>query len=379
MKKTNLSEEELKKIKEELKEELKAEMLKEAKEEVKKELKSEEPIKKTKKVVSNASYKPEEVKSGEFKIPSRKKTFFEPTVVEKKKEEEVIDNDEKASPILIVTILVLLVVGILVVPKIYNKYGRKVKQDKIEDPKVEETVKEKITYKWEDEAIKDIYIPVMRKNKHQVESYYQLDKISLSDLSNTELLYNTLKDIYSGHIADYTGAYNGYACTNGLNKSIKSSYVDAHISQTITKINYHHEDFVVPTYIDSQYAGLWKYDANQAIYVYYGDCNPDPTSDITYYDILVEDKINTSEDGNEVELIYYIGFVKVVGNTYTIYSDANYTDELTSGTLVSQDVYNELYTIMKGMEDYLSEYKYTYSRENCLYKNFCFISGEYNE
>ena len=288
-----LTDEELEALKKELKEEIKAEMQNEKKEEPK-------------------------YTSGDFKIPSRKKSFFEPTPVDKK--DKLVDSEApKTSPVLLFFVFILLLVGVLVVPNIYKEFGTKVKQEKINDNKKTEPVKEKIEYKWEDEKIENIKLPVMRTNNYLSDSHYQVNSIKITDFSNNEILYNAFLDVYSGYIASYAGGYVGQACVNdATRKTFSSKYIDARIKNMFTKeLDYTHEDFYVPSNIGSAYPGLWKYDGSKN-YVYYGDCNPNPTSDTLYYDVLVEDSLKTSEDGKNVDLIFYIGFAKVKDNKYDL-------------------------------------------------------------
>jgi len=374
MKKSNLTEEELKQIKEELKKELKAEMMEEVKKEETKKILEENKVTKTSKV-SNATYQESAAKNTSFKIPDRKKSFFEPELIEKKKENANDVELEKTSPVLIISILALLIIGIIFVPKIYDKFGKQVKQDKIKDPVVSEPEKVEIKYKWEDQLIKEAYSPVMRDNMYQDYSYYMNDKMVLSDFSNNDILYNTLNNLYVDYIDDYIGGYNGNVCTN-LRLSVDQNVLKIHLKNIFTKtLDIPNVDFTVPSHIGSSYPGLWKYHTDSSKFVYYGDCNPNPLSDTLHYDILIEDEIETKEEGKVANLIYYIAFAKVSNNNYEIYSDANYENKVLEGTLSGYP--NELEDLVKMNKTSFKKYMYTYSTNNCPYKALCYVSGEY--
>lgn len=348
-----LTDEELEALKKELKEELKAEMQNEKKEEPK-------------------------YTSGDFKIPSRKTSFFEPTPIDKK-DKELAQENVKTSLLLLFVMVILLIVGVLVVPKIYKEFGTKVKQEKIIDKKKEEPKKEKIEYKWEDEKIENIKLPVMRNNSYLSDSHYQVDSIKITDFSNNEILFNAFLDVYSGYIASYAGGYVGQSCvTDATRKTFSSKYIDARIKNMFTKeLEYTHGDFYVPSNIGSTYPGLWKYDGSKN-YVYYGDCNPNQTSDTLYYDILVEDTVQSSEDGKNVNLIYYIGFAKVKDNKFEIYKDADYKKLIASGDIkINTD--DELKTALNKVKNQALKYEFKYTTEECAYQDFCYVSGEYYE
>ena len=72
---------------------------------------------------------------------------------------------------------------------------------------------------------------------------------------------------------------------------------------------------------------------------------------------------------------YYVGFAKVVDNNYTIYSDANMTNELTKGTFTTLE---DLNTVFKNInKENKKIYKYTFKNTLCSYNEYCLYEGKW--
>ena len=205
--------------------------------------------------------------------------------------------------------------------------------------------------------------------------------MTISSFSNNDILYNAFIDEYEGNIAHYEGGYNGTFCGNeGQRREINAKYIDARVNNLFTKhAEFTHTDFYVPLSSGSSYYGLWVYNPTSYSYIYYGECYPQGIVGELYYDVLVEDKIETSEDYKTAYLTYNIGFAVVFDNSYSIYRDPQYTDLLMSDTLKTDNVEAEL---KEAFKEFLSnhkvdKYKYTYSTKDCSYSELCYISGEW--
>ena len=77
----------------------------------------------------------------------------------------------------------------------------------------------------------------------------------------------------------------------------------------------------------------------------------------------------------------YVAFATVDKNTkaYILYSDVDYTKEISRGTLTSNDYSTELNNILSKLptKDSLNKYKYTFTVKNCPYQEYCYVSGEW--
>lgn len=274
----------------------------------------------------------------------------------------------KKSNILVIFITFGLI-GILIyfLPNIYNSI-QKYESNNIEIPNIEkkEEVKneEKITIN--SEIVKNLSFPIMRNDKNKIESYYQLKSININNFSNNDLLYNAFLDMYEGYLVGHSSV----GCTTN-SKEFDATYLSSRIKNIIGRdVSYHFEDFTVPNlYQGSNYIGLWKYNSTNNTYVYYGTCNND-NSNITYYDYKKLFKVKTSKDNNVIYLYYYIGFLKLDNNHYTLYNDANMENEISSGT------YDNIDNISIDINN-LKTYKFTFKKGLCTYDNYCFSKGEW--
>ena len=138
-------------------------------------------------------------------------------------------------------------------------------------------------------------------------------------------------------------------------------------------LNYKLENFEVPEGNDTKYAGTWTYDSGNKKYIYDGVCNKN-TSTTKYYDLkqLKEGKY----EENDLVLYYYMGFAKVEGNKYTIYSKPDMKNEISNGEFVDLD---SLQTIFESINNNQKKiYKYTFKNNICTYNEYCLYEGSWD-
>ena len=368
VKKNDMSQEELDALKEELKKELLIEMKKD----------EAEAYKKEQAAIKLTQDKPD------FKIPTNSKIdkFDRNINKDTKKEESHVENIASSSNFFLIFILLIVIGGVYFIPIIRNAVNNKSHKEEIpvETP-TEKPTEEKIVYSWNDKIIKDITLPVMRSSIGSAESFYKLDKMTVANLSNNDILYNAFINVYSGNIGFYEGSYDGAFCGNeNQHRELNAKYIDARVNNLFTKnTEFTHSDFYVPFTVGSSYYGLWRYNPGTYSYVYYGECSPQGMAGEYYYDILVKDKIETSDDSKTVYLTYAMGFSRSIGNNYEIYRDANYTDLAISDTYKTDNHEKELEDVYaEFVKDHkTNKYKYTYSKNDCSYSDLCYISGEW--
>lgn len=277
---------------------------------------------------------------------------------------------KKNNLILILIMIVLIGLLIFFLPDIYNKV-QELEANNIELPKnkknKEEEKKETIT--MESDIVKNLTYPIMRNDKSKTDSYYQLDSVEITKFSNNDILYNAFLDIYDGYLVDH----NNVGCSNN-SKEFDATYLSSRIKNIIGRnTEYTLEDFTVPNINkNSEYIGLWKYNQNNNTYVFYGDCNKN-NNEIIYYDYEKIYKLDTSKDNNFLYLYYYVGFMKINSNNYVLYSDPNFTDQISSGSIDNMDNINNL----KLDTSKLKTYMYTFKKGICTYDNYCFYRGEW--
>ena len=91
------------------------------------------------------------------------------------------------SNIFIIILFLIIVVFVLFFPKIYSFI------ENINLPKVEQKEnknneeKEEIT----EELLESIHYPIMRNSVYDLNTYYSLDKFTVQDMSNNDILYNS--------------------------------------------------------------------------------------------------------------------------------------------------------------------------------------------
>ena len=278
---------------------------------------------------------------------------------------------------LIVLFIAFILIGLLIMfmPKIYQQMQKldtpTIKQEKNVSKKEDEV--EKITL--DSDIVKNLTYPIMRNDKYSVDSYYQLDSMTVDNLSNNDILYNAFLDMYDGYLVDH----NPVGCTNN-SKEFKALYLMSRIKNIIGRnVNYTNEDFVVPNvFIDTDYVGTWKYNSETNSYVYYGNCNNTKNGSV-YYDLLNAEKIETANENNVLYLYYKIAFVKLDSNgenyNYKVYSDAEMKNEIATGTISDINKINDIYNSLDNKK--LGTYKYTFKKGLCTYDNYCFYKGEW--
>lgn len=286
--------------------------------------------------------------------------------------------------LLLLICAIIMMVSIFFFPKIskgFEKYRNSRVKTTVDVEEEKEKEYPKLTL--ESKETSNLKYPIMHIDHGVKDTYHSKESVKISDFSNNDILYNALADAYEGNMAKYTGSYNGNYCGSDTNKvSINARYLKLRIENLYNrKTKYTLTDFVVPlTSTKSKYVGTWKYNQASDSYIYYGDCNSKTLPNVLYYDIRVPYEASSSDKNIELYVYNYIVFAMVnkVNNTYILYSDANYTKELSRGTLKTSDYETELTSIVKNAsKDNINKYKYTFSIVDCAYQDFCFISGEW--
>lgn len=287
---------------------------------------------------------------------------------------------------------ILLVCGILIIiavfffPTIFEKAknyknSQKKVSIEIEEPPAKEY--EKITL--EHNLVKGLKYPVMHNDRTNKYTYYSKDNITIASFSNNDILYNALLDIYEGNMGKYKGKYSGKYCgaNNNMKVAFDARYLKMRIENLYTRnAKYKLTNIYVPTNnTDTKYVGTWKYDAKNAKFIYYGNCNKVPTSNIEYYDIKVPIEASSSDKNIEIYVTNYVAFAVInkQNKTYTLYKDAAYTEKLTSGVLTTNNYQTELTKIVTDFtkENTINKYKYTFTIKDCAYQDYCFLRGEW--
>lgn len=268
--------------------------------------------------------------------------------------------------ILIIILLVVVTILVLFFPKIYDLINS------FSMPKVEDTtIEEKEEKKQLDESILEtIHYPLMRTSVYNSNTYYSLDKFTVKDLSNEDILLNAFLDLYEGNIT----SYEGYGSCTSESKQFSKDYLDLRIKNIIgNKINYTLNSFYVPEDLDSKYVGNWTYDSNNARFIYEGLCysNADP---VKYYNL--EELIKAEyENKKDIAVYYYVGFAKVEGENYIIYKDANMNEKLDEGKFIDKEtLINKFKSINKKKKN---TYKYLFKNNLCSYNEYCLYEGKW--
>ena len=239
-------------------------------------------------------------------------------------------------------------------------------------PKVENIRnEEKEEIKKIDESILEtIHYPLMRTSIYDMNTYYSLDKFTVNNLSNNDILLNAFLDIYEGNITSYEGL--GF-CTN-LSKQFNKDYLELRIKNILgNRLKYTLDSFYVPEDLNSSYVGNWAYDSWNGRFTYNGLCQSNATN-VKYYDL--EELIKFEYEGkNDIAVYYYVGFAKVEGNNYTIYKDAALTQELSSGTFFSEDELNNTFKNLNKNNKKI--YKYVFKNTLCSYNEYCLYEGKW--
>ena len=273
-------------------------------------------------------------------------------------------SNENNNILFIVILFVVVLVIVLFLPKIYNF----IEQQKL--PEVESTesnvVEENVIT---EELLESIHYPIMRNSIYDSNTYYSLDTFTVSDMSNNDILYNAFMDIYEGNI---TSLNTSGSCTS-QSKQFNVDYMKLRIKNILGKsVQYILDTFYVPEDADSNYTGTWIYDNTNSRFVYDGLCSSKATN-TRYYNL--EDFIKAEYDNKDIIVYYYVGFAKVVDNSYTIYKDANMTIELSSGTFSTVEDLNSVFESIDKNKKGI--YKYTFKNTICSYSEYCLYEGKW--
>lgn len=277
-----------------------------------------------------------------------------------------MQDNNKNNGILIIILLGIVAILVLFFPSIYD-FVSSFSMPKVEDFKTEEKGEEN---KSIDETILEtIHYPIMRTSIYDSNTYYSLDKFTISSLSNNDILLNAFLDIYEGNMTSYEGVG---ACTN-ISKQFNKEYLELRVKNIIgNKTNYTLTDFYVPEDSNSNYVGTWKYDSYNNRFIYVGLCASSATN-VKYYNL--EELIKVEYDKKDIVAYYYVGFAKVEGSNYTIYSDAKMTNEIKTGTFIDVNNLNDIFkTIDKKNKNI---YKYTFKNTLCSYNEYCLYEGKW--
>ena len=276
-----------------------------------------------------------------------------------------MNDDKKGSNWFIIVLLLLVVVAIFFFPKI-NEFIVKIRSPKIENTNDSNKKEEKVFNK---EIIEDIHFPIMRASIYSDSTYYSLDKFTISDMKNSDILLNAFLDIYEGNIVK-----SGTAACGGQGAEFDQKYLELRIKNILGKnINYKFENFEVPSGSNSKYVGSWTYNASSKKFVYKGKCNQN-TGKTKYYDLkqLKEGKY----EGNDLILYYYVGFAKVEGNSYTIYSKPDMKNSISDGTFVDLETLQGAFESMSNKSKKI--YKFVFKNNICTYSEYCLYEGNWN-
>lgn len=267
--------------------------------------------------------------------------------------------------IFLIVLFIIVIVLVMFLPKIYN-FIQSLSMPKIE---VTNTNNKEEKKEVDQETLDSIHYPIMRNSIYDSNTYYSLDKFTIANMSNNDILYNAFLDIYEGNMT----SYNGLGSCSNISKQFNKDYIELRIKNILGKsVNYTLENFYVPEDADTKYTGEWNYDVYNSRFTYNGLCTS-KASNIKYYNL--EQLIKADYQDRDIVVYYYVGFAKVEGNNYVIYKDANMTTELKNGTI--NDV-NELNTLFENINNKDKKtYKYTFKDTLCSYNEYCLYEGEW--
>lgn len=275
------------------------------------------------------------------------------------------NKNEKSSSLFIIILFAVILVLVIFIPKIYE-FIENQKLPKIETSEQNEEIKDK---KVDSETLEGLHFPIMRNSIYDINTYYTLDTFNISHMTNKDILYNAFMNLYEGHMVSSNARGN---CTT-VNKQFNVDYIDLIIDNVLGKnVNYMLETFYVPEDSSSNYKGNWIYDASYSRFIYDGLCSYKATN-TSYYNL--EELIKAEYNNNDIVVYYYVGFAKVVDNNYIIYSDANMTNEINSGTFTSLENLNNAFKSIDKNNKKI--YKYTFKNTLCSYDEYCLYEGKW--
>lgn len=268
---------------------------------------------------------------------------------------------KKGNVILIVSCILIVTIGIILMPTLYKLITNNTLEGKkidVIDNKKDKTKKETKKITLESEILKELVYPVMHNDLSNTDTYYKLDKISVADFTNNDILYNAFLQIYSGYLVNNSGSI-----------SFNSSYLESRIQNIFgPKTGYNLVDFTVPSGANSNYSGTFKYNANTKQYVYYP---VNYNNGVIYTDIKKIYDVNNTDD-NTINTLFNVAFVKISNGNYTMYSDYSYSNEISSG------IFNSLEDLENMLEKLdTKKYQYTFRKDTCNYDSYCFYGGKW--
>ena len=273
-------------------------------------------------------------------------------------------SDKKGNNVFII-ILLILVVGVVFCFPMINKFIAKITSPKVEASNSNKEEEKK----FNSDIIEDMHFPIMRNSVYSDSTYYSLDKFTISSMNNKEILLNAFLDMHEGNIVS-TGTP---AKCGGTSATFEQKYIELRIKNILGRnVNYKLETFEVPEGADTKYPGTWTYDATSKKFIYDGLCNKN-TQTVKYYDLkqLKEGKY----EGSDIILYYYVGFAKVEGNKYVIYSKPDMKDEINSGDFIDIE---SLQNIFESLNNKRKIYKYIFKNDSCTYNEYCLYEGSWN-
>ncbi len=280
------------------------------------------------------------------------------------------EENKKSSNLFVIILFVVIIIFALFFPKIYN-FIENQKLPEVPKTQTDDDEENKIVTT---EDLSSLHTPIMRTSIYDENTYYSLDTFTISNMSNADILFNAFINIEEVTSANVTiKKSNAYSRCSRTPMEFSSSLIGLRVQNVLGKnVKFNLESFYVPVDSTSSYKGNWRYDGANSRFIYDGVCTSN-AKDTSYYDL--RSHIKAEYENNDIIVYEYLGFAKVKGNDYTIYSDANMTVELTSGTLSSVEELNDIFEKLDNNSKKI--YKYTYKNTLCSYNEYCLYKGEY--
>lgn len=274
------------------------------------------------------------------------------------------DKNQNSNVFIWVMFLVVIVL-VFLFPKIYS-YIETMKLPEVQTVKEDDVVEKK---EVTEEVLNSLHFPKMRSSIYDINTYYTLDEFTINNLSNNDILYNAFMDLYEGNITD-TGVAG--TCTQS-SKQFSSDFMELRIKNILGKnINYSLGEFYVPEDSGSSFVGTWNYDSINSRFIYNGLCSS-KVSTVRYYNL--EQLIKAEYVDKDIVVYYYVGFAKIEGNSYVIYSDPNMQNEIISGEIGDVSEINSLFNNLSSSSKKI--YKFVFKNTLCSYNEYCLYKGEW--
>ena len=106
-----------------------------------------------------------------------------------------MNSNKKGNNVFIIVLLLIVVVAVFFFPTI-NKFFAKVTSPKVEQSNINKTEEKE----FDEKIIEDVHFPIMRNSVYSTNSNYLLDKFTISNLSNNDILLNAFLDMHEGNI-----------------------------------------------------------------------------------------------------------------------------------------------------------------------------------